>query len=314
MKRKHIQLLFVLLLSIAMPMDAQHFRTAFLKKAFQQLKLAQHWKTSDAAANVQYINVGDRQVLVRTSEDGTIEHVGIPLFSQEMQRLMPSPVYDCIEQLLLDHVYHIADNTLPREQLVFEQGSWNDLLRVKSTDECQIENQEDKFYCVAWLRQGQPWLSLRCPVNYELLAGSTRREMEQTFVKELKKYNPAPAATAQIDPTLPLSEIHLSLSLYGNHLENISMNLLQLIAYCQAKGCKTQLVTDKPEGQPDAALLYFRNPASGYSHLLHLKGKRLKDPQSKETLEGRLFLFIPINNVDDLFAAPPAETDRPKRF
>lgn len=309
MGKIYIQLLFVLLFAIALPMDAQQYRTTFLKKAFQQLKLAQHWKTNDSASDVQYITLGERQVIVRTAQNRTIDHVGIPLFSQEMQRLMPSPVYDCIEQLLLDHVYHIADNSLPREQLIFQQGSWNDLLRVQPTDECQIDNQEDKFYCVKWLRQGQQWISLRCPVNYELLAGSTRREMEQTFVKELENFNPAAEATAQIDPTIPLSEIHLSLSLYGNHKEEISMNLLQLVAYCQSKGCKTQLVTDKPEGQPDAALLYFRNPASGYSHLLHLKGKRLKDPQSKETLEGRLFLFIPINNVDDLFAAPPAETD-----
>ena len=304
---------FILMLCLigCQGMMAQTFHTGFLKKAYTQLDIASY--ANEVKTGTSILHMNNRPIVVRTNDKGEVEHIGIQLFSTEMQELMPSPIYDCLEQMLLDHVYHINDNTLPREHLTFEKGSWNDMLKVVPTDECQIENQNDKYYVVRWLRDGTAWLSLRCPVNYELLAGSTRREMEQIFVRDLKAHQPATDVTRQIDPSIPLAEVNLSLSLYGNHKEYMTMNLTQLVSYCQSVGCKTQLVTDKPEGEPNSALLYLRNQASGYSHLLHLKGKRITDPTDTTPMSGRLFLFIPINNVEELFATPPAKSN-PKRF
>lgn len=313
MKRIKKYVILALCLWSGQSLTAQTFHTAFLQKAFTRLNLTEQIPAGTEIAGTNLLTVNNQQIVLRSTEKGEVEHIGIPLFSTDIQRLMPSPVYDCLEQMLLDHVYHISDNTLPREHLVFEKGSWNEMLKVTPYDECQIENKDDKFYLVRWLQEGKPWISLRCPVNYELLAGSTRREMEQIFVRDLKTYQTSEEETKQIDPSIPLVDINLGLSLYGNHKEQLSMNLAQLVSYCQSIGCKTQLVTDKPEGEPDAALLYLRNQASGYSHLLHLKGKRLSDPQDTTPLTGRLFLYIPINNVEDLFATPPTKS-APKKF
>jgi hypothetical protein len=254
------------------------------------------------------MNINNQPIVVRTTSKGEVEHIGIPLFNSGIQRLMPSPVYDALEQMLLDHVYHVSDNTLPREHLTFERGSWSEMLKVTPVDECHIDNQDDKYYLVRWVRDGEPWISLRCPVNYELLAGSTRREMEQIFLRDLKTYTATPEAEKQIDPSIPLVDIKLTLMLYGNHRETLNMNMKQLVAYCQSVGCKTQLVLDKPEGESGAALLYLRNQASGYCHLLHLK-----DLDRQGYQNGRLSLYIPINNVEDLFANPPAKSS-PKKF
>lgn len=147
------------------------------------------------------LDAGNGQRLtVRTDKNGQVEHIGIPLFNPQMRTLMPSPIYDYLEFALLDHKYHISKNTLQQQRVVFSQGSWATLETIQETDECSIDNIDGKFYAVAWSRNAQPLVSLRIPINYELLANSSRREMESNFVRDLKAYRPPhPQQPAPVD-------------------------------------------------------------------------------------------------------------------
>ena len=100
--------------------------------------------------------------------------------------------------------------------------------------------------------------------------------------------------------------------------ENVADDLLHdafvvIITHIAQLNDPTKAMTWMQQIMRNTALLYLRNQASGYSHLLHLKGKRITDPTDTTPMSGRLFLFIPINNVEELFATPPAKSN-PKRF
>lgn len=163
------------LLSIAL--QAQAFKASHLQRAYEKL----HLNTSSA-------NWSD--LTIRTSDDGTIEHIGIPLFNEEMRKLLPSPIYDYLEFALLDHKYHINENTLQLQKIRFFNGSWADLEMIKPSYDCTIDNRDDKWYVIKWSYNSKEILSVAVPIDYELLANSSRREMEQNFCQGLKQYKP----------------------------------------------------------------------------------------------------------------------------
>ena len=163
------------LLSIAL--QAQTFKASHLQRAYEKL----HMNTSST-------NRSD--LTIRTSDDGTIEHIGIPLFNDEMRKLLPSPIYDYLEFALLDHKYHINENTLQQQKIRFFNGSWADLEKIRPSDRCTIDNRDDKWYIVKWERERLDYLAVVVPIDYELLANSTRKEMEQNFGRLLKQFKP----------------------------------------------------------------------------------------------------------------------------
>ena len=160
-------------LLLSMPILAQTFKASHLQKAYEKLRLSEY--KSD-------------NIAIRKASDGTIEHIGIPLFSTEMRTLLPSPIYDYLEYALLDYKYHINDNTLQQQKIRFRHGSWEDLEKITPADDCSIDNRDDKWYIVRWSHNSQEILSVAVPIDYELLSNSTRKEMEQNFSRDLKRF------------------------------------------------------------------------------------------------------------------------------
>ena len=180
MRHKSIILRFVcagVLLLFSIALQAQSFKASHLQKAYEKLHL-----------NTETANRSG--LTIRKAEDGTIEHIGIPLFSNEMRTLLPSPIYDYLEFALLDHKYHINENTLQQQKIKFFNGSWADLENIKPSDNCTIDNRDDKWYVIKWSNNTKEILSVAVPIDYELLANSHRKEMEQNFSHELKQYKP----------------------------------------------------------------------------------------------------------------------------
>ena len=161
----------------SLALQAQTFKASHLQRAYEKLHL-----------NTSSTNRSD--LTIRTSDDGTIEHIGIPLFNDEMRKLLPSPIYDYLEFALLDHKYHITENTLQQQKIRFFNGSWTDLEMIKPSYNCTIDNRDDKWYVIKWSYNSKEILSVAVPIDYELLANSSRREMEQNFCQGLKQYKP----------------------------------------------------------------------------------------------------------------------------
>ena len=56
------------------------------------------------ASQTQVVKANDGQIVtLRTDVSRTVEHIGIPLFRDEMRALMPSPVYDFMEYAVLNY-------------------------------------------------------------------------------------------------------------------------------------------------------------------------------------------------------------------
>lgn len=160
--------------------EAQTFKASHLQQAYEKLQIGKDPSTIEGLS-------------IRTDETGTIEHLGIPLFNQQMRTLLPSPIYDYLEYALLDHKYHISDNKLQEQKIKFRNGSWNDLENIKPEYDCTIDNRDDKWYIVTWNRPTAEPLSVAVPIDYELLANSTRKEMERNFARNLKRHKPKAA-------------------------------------------------------------------------------------------------------------------------
>ncbi len=294
-----------LLLSVTM--HAQVFKASHLQKAYEVLRLNEQ----------SYSNL-----VIRKSADGIIEHIGIPLFSKEMRTLLPSPIYDYLEFALLNHKYQINKNTLQQQRIRFFKGSWDEMERITPSDVCTIDNRDDKWYIVRWSRNNQEILSVVVPIDYELLANSTRREMEQDFSRNLKRYQPAikqkTATKHQIDVSQPkeaLSDIllapdHASIQvllsiklLYaGFHKETINVTLPQWMEFCHSEGCTPYYIYEGTEKNQASAMLLMYNRSEGYAHLLHLLAPISQLKASRQNYQGKVYMFIPTNNVKDLFA------------
>jgi len=111
------------------------------------------------------------------------------LFSKEMRETNPSPIYDFLEHALAEQQNPMANRRLrlQLEKVVFMRGSWTTLTQIDpEADQCQISNIEGKRYVVAWSREGNELAALHFPVDYELLANSSLREMERKFVSDLE--------------------------------------------------------------------------------------------------------------------------------
>ena len=120
------------------------------------------------------------------------------LFSADVRRLQPSPVYDFLEQALADYQAQRADRQLILKKVQFARGSWNTLATVRPDDVCQISILDDRRYVVSWQRDGRELVLLSFPVDYELLSGTTRRQLERSLVTQLRTYRQTVAR-----PTVP---------------------------------------------------------------------------------------------------------------
>ena len=287
---------------------AQTFKASYLRRAYEKL----HLNTSSA-------NRSD--LTIRTSDDGTIEHIGIPLFSDEMRRLLPSPIYDYLEFALLDHKYHINENTLQQQKIRFHNGSWADLETIRPSDNCTIDNRDDKWYIVKWTKDNLDQLMVAVPIDYELLANSTRKEMEQNFSRHLKQYHPkrdrSECSASRLNGSVPqetLSNIlmtsnvpvqaTLSLELLyaGFRKETMTISLSQWMGFCRSEGCTPYYIYEGAKGDQASAMLLMYNRSEGYAHLLHLHAAISQLEATEQTYQGKVYMFIPTNNVADLFA------------
>ena len=295
------------LLLFSIVLQAQTFKASHLQRAYEKLHL-----------NTQSENRSD--LTIRKAEDGTIEHIGIPLFNDEMRRLLPSPIYDYLEFALLDHKYHINENTLQQQKIRFFNGSWADLEKVKPSDNCTINNRDDKWYIVNWTRDSQDQLTVVVPIDYELLANSTRKEMEQNFCRQLKQFQPrsdrgkdsiilkasAPQETLSNILLTSNESVHVTLNvemLYaGFRKESVSVSLPQWMGFCHSEGCKPYYIYEGTKDYQASAMLLMYNRNKGYAHLLHLCAPINQLEDNEQTYQGKVYMFIPTTNVADLFA------------
>lgn len=179
---------FLVMFLTSLSLSAQNFKAERLRKAAEILNL-QIAADSILPEHTFKLKTKDgRIVSLRTDPMGVVEHIGIPLFDENMRLLQPSPVYDFLEYAVLNKKYKLEENQLILAKVIFKQGSWETLYREKLVEcACSIENREDKLYIVTWQKDEKDLAVIGIPIEYELLNNDTRRNMEQAFVRELSE-------------------------------------------------------------------------------------------------------------------------------
>ena len=255
---KHTLLYIVtacLLAIIPSKVGAQQYQTQHLQQAAVKLGLDTLLaKVKQAETNTVEIN--GQKFIYRMGKDQKVEHIGLPLFHESMRILQPSPIYDYLEYVTLDHKFHISENTLQQKELKFRRGSWAQLEQLGDTLSCTIQNLGDKYYRVKWQKDGEDILDVAFPISYELLANSSRREMESNLIRDLKAFKNDSAAPRFSVDTLLLkpTQVEGILMLEGQShmIPSITSNLF---------------VRQDKEGTP-RLLIDNRQPAESMANLL----------------------------------------------
>lgn len=363
-------------------MSGQTFKAAHLQKAYEKLHLS---------------NPANREGLsLRADRQGMIEHIGIPIFSSEMRTLMPSPIYDYLEYALLNHKYRISENTLQEQKIRFRNGTWEDLEQISPESDCTIDNRDNKWYIATWNTATAKPLSVAIPIDYELLANSSRKEMEQDFAQALKRFKPsapkpfiveedeleslhrdgllvkkggsflmpqinsdtyykltliretgmalvqkhsAVPEEATLEEEIPMllvsnaypretwanilltphhADIDVSLSLEllfaGYHKEAVKVSLAQWMGYCGSEGCSPYYIYEGEKDGRCVAILMMYNRSAGYAHLAYLHSPKDQFEAKAQTYTGKVYMFIPTSNIQELFGKVSNRKSRPKKY
>lgn len=196
-------------IAVSLTLAAQNYKADRLRNAAEKLELKIVPDSLMPDTTILLKAKDGRTVCLRTNPMGEVEHIGVPLFSDLMRILQPSPVYDFMEYAVLNWKYKITPNQLYLSKVIFKKGNWESLLSNQFCKcDCKIENRDDKLYIVTWKRDEKE-IVVGIPIQYELLNNDTRRNMERTYIRDLESTRPF-----NIRPN-PAIVNENSLSIYG---------------------------------------------------------------------------------------------------
>lgn len=109
-------------------------------------------------------------------------------------------------------------------------------------------------------------------------------------------------ANAMLTPAAPGSyTLRIDQSLYGYASKQITVPLRQWLAYCQQSGCKLYFGVEQTDSASVRAMLMAVNTQADYNHLLTFTVPFSVIDSQQGTIEARLFSFVPMHNVKDIF-------------
>ena len=119
-----------------------------------------------------------------TKNGAEIDHVGINLFNDDIKASIDKDMLDFVEAALLSKILGIELN--PNTDFSFRRGNISDLKEVCPDTPCTISNLNSRFLSFEWVLNPDKTLRLDVPISYETLNGSSRGEIEASFIKKIK--------------------------------------------------------------------------------------------------------------------------------
>lgn len=189
-------------------------------------------KLQDIATQVNLRDDFNYPLNIIKNKAGKVSHIGFNLFAEKLKTDYPSPIYHFIERYLLE-LYLMEDATLMTRMLTEDkvqiQGQRtireqiNRLLTTNKDNLSLSISQDDKNYTVSVTENQQTLLVMTFPVQYELLLGGNKKEIEATFYEGLlysKEY---------VDMTnviLPVEEGKLLVDMGDNIFRKVGMTYI----------------------------------------------------------------------------------------
>lgn len=117
------------------------------------------------------------------------------LFAPEVKRDFPSVVYDFLERYLfeidsLQKKGEYTDLKIKDDKVLFLTGTAATARRITPQTAFEVKKADRKFYQVTWTdERGKTLLDVAFPMQYELLLGKPKVEIEKEFKATLAEYN-----------------------------------------------------------------------------------------------------------------------------
>lgn len=179
-----LSLLLILGLGIAEAQDSR-YATVILKETGDLLR--SHGVTVNAPGIYNLPGKNNLKFEVRCDTFGKIIHLGIPVVNRELTRTVPSPIYDFIERYILQlRLMKVNEKErLMADDKVVIKGD------VYSADTiCGFSMKSNgKMFSTAWEKSGRVIATITFPVDYELITGHNKKEIETGFRKDVENYD-----------------------------------------------------------------------------------------------------------------------------
>lgn len=127
----------------------------------------------------------------RFNEWEEVEHIGLHIFSDTLRKKHPSPTYDFLERYLLElNLESGTENeiVLLQKPVYFIKGNYRTALQIDSTYDYQIDEIEYHKYRSTWSKEGKDILQIVYDMDYQMLSGCNLSELEDIFIKRLKRH------------------------------------------------------------------------------------------------------------------------------
>ena len=188
------KLLFVVLLwasaaTAALAHGGPAFRTEELKRVAARLHLD---GIDTLGVGCSTLHKDSMAVVVRKLGNGTVDHIGMLLFTEEMRQHGNAAVMDFLESALLYNTFGLTDNKLKYIDVKFLKGSWGQLLSLSPAATFTLGMIDGKAYEAVWREGDEEKVSLLMPVKYDMMMNAPRKELEHNFVRDLRAFRPQP--------------------------------------------------------------------------------------------------------------------------
>lgn len=180
-------LVTLLLLSISAWGQVQ-FATARLQTMAGLLALEKDKLT--VGENDGYYHLG-YPLNVRVNKWNEVEHIGYKLFTQDVRKSNPLPVYDFLERYFLElDLLRDMDKSmrLAIDKVQLSNKNLSIIHTFDGSETLNIDILSLKKYQVVWSKDGLNILTVTFDMDYQLLSGCNSVEAEQKLIRELQRH------------------------------------------------------------------------------------------------------------------------------
>lgn len=181
------------------------------------------------------------------------------LFSDEIKKDYPSVVYDFLERYLYEVDSLVRKGVdiqqkLHDDKVMFLKGTPSAVHTITTSTHFCLNNVEGKYYKVAWMdATDNTFLSLAFPMQYELLLGKPKVELEKTVKEEIC----AAKGFQQVVPSEVMTVETNDGCLMTQPVENYYVNSLNTATYYRMEGDSLKPVFDSTDKWHSAANLFL---------------------------------------------------------
>lgn len=177
-----------MLFGLASTMFAQTFQSEKLKSIATAITLS----PSAGDGVIGYSDGGSykgKPITVCRDRNNVITHIGYYIFDNTLKQEQPTAVYDFIERYLLE--LSCIPSSFPMEQRLRDDkflilgGSVGNISKLSTSTSFSMECRDEKYYEVVWSNENTTLLDIAFPIQYELLLGMPKVEIEKKIKDQI---------------------------------------------------------------------------------------------------------------------------------